>query len=98
MIMIARISTADIMPTPTGGPLKNGSCRKHVGQRALHAPHGGHQHEDAPQPVDDRGNRRQQLGQEHERLAKPSAGTARTDRSRCPSEIGVASTSARIDE
>ena len=31
----------------------------------------GHQHEDAPQAVDDRRNRGQQLGQEHQRLPQP---------------------------
>ena len=37
----------------------------------------GDQHEDAPQPVDDRRNRRQQLREKHERLLEAAPDTAR---------------------
>ena len=35
MTMIARISAADSMPTPSGGPLKSGSCRSQSGVATL---------------------------------------------------------------
>ena len=62
---------ADSMPTPSGGPLKSGSARSPVGQRRLERANRRHEHEDAPQAVDDRRNRREQLGQEDERLPQP---------------------------
>ena len=69
--MIARMSAADSMPTPSGGPVKSGSARSQSGVATCELPHDRHQHEDAPQAVDDRRNRREQLGQEHQRLPQP---------------------------
>ena len=60
------------MPTPSGGPVKSGSCRSESGSDDFERADRGHQHEDAPQAVDDRGNRGEQLGEEHERLAQRS--------------------------
>ena len=70
MTMIARISAADSMPTPSGGPLNSGTLRSHSGV-ALELAHRRHQHEDAPEAVDDRRDRREQLGQEDQRSLQP---------------------------
>ena len=77
MTMIARMSAADSIPTPSGGPLKSGIARIHSGVRHLELADERHQDEDAPQAVDDRRDRGEQLGQEHERLAQPRSAPAR---------------------
>ena len=77
MTMIARISAADSMPRPSGGPVKIGSCRSESGSDDFERADGRHQHEDAPQAVDDRRDRGEQLGEEHQRLPQPRPGRAR---------------------
>ena len=67
---------ADSMPTPSGGPLKSGMPFSHAGVFDLELPDERHQDEDAPEAVDDRRNRREQLGQEHERPPQPLAARA----------------------
>ena len=42
-----------------------------LGHGRLESAHERHQHEDAPQAVDDRGDRRQQFGEERQRLPQP---------------------------
>ena len=69
--MMARIRPAASMPTPSGGPLKSGRLRSACRRRRLERAHGRHQHEDAPEAVDDRRNRGEQLGQKDERLPQP---------------------------
>ena len=72
MTMTARIRAAESMPTPSGGPLKSGSCRRADPAVATSSERThGTSHEDAPEAVDDRRNGRQQLGQEDERLLEP---------------------------
>ena len=56
------------------------------------------QDEDAPEAVDDRRNRREQFGQEHERFAASTAGASSEMKMAMPSAIGVEISSARIDE
>ena len=77
------------MPTPTGGPVKNGSSRTAAGRLLCERPHRRHQHEDAPQPVDDRRDRGQQLGQERQRLAQPMPEHSSERKMAMPSAIGA---------
>jgi hypothetical protein len=58
---------------------------------------GRHEHEDAPQAVDDRRNRREQFRQEDERLRRASGASSEMNTA-MPTEIGIASSSASTDE
>ena len=57
----------------------------------------GHEHEDAPQAVDDRRNGGQQFGEERQRLAQP-VGASSDRKIAMPSATGVEMIRARIDE
>ena len=86
------------MPTPSGGPLKSGSSRSQSGSASFERADRRHEHEDAPEPVDDRRDGREQLGQEDERLPQP-AGHSSEMKTAMPSATGVGdAASARIDE
>ncbi len=98
MTMIARISAADSMPTPSGGPLKSGRAAHPLRRRDLELADERHQDEDAPEAVDDRRNRGQQLGQEDERLCGGRFGASSEMKMAMPSAIGVEMRSARTDE
>ena len=68
--MMARISAAASIPTPSGGPEKSGSFRSPVGRQDLRARARRDEHEDAPEAVHDRGDRREQLREECQRRAQ----------------------------
>ena len=61
------------MPTGDGSPLNNGiqpsTLFSHGSRCVLHE---RAEHEDAPEPEHDRGDRRQQLDEDRERLAHPA--------------------------
>ena len=72
--------------------LQPGRCRR------LELAHDRHQHEDAPEAVDDRRNRREQLGQEHQRLPQPRGHSSEMKIAMPERDRASQISSARIDE
>ena len=69
--MIARIERGRQHADAERRPAEERHAPHPLGRGDLELAHERHQHEDAPEAVDDRRNRGQQLGQEHQRPAQP---------------------------
>ena len=78
--------------------MKSGTLLSHSGVSDLELADGRHQHEDAPEAIDDRRNRREQLGEEDQRPLQPARAPAPRCKMAMPSAIGVEMISARTDE